>query len=209
MTGYLLLTKGEASFARRGPLAITRAVHRGTYVSSGSLRPGRPSIAAPGIPSSRRGETHKQVASSRMSCSGCWPAAKTASGQLESSVESPPPPTCRGGDGTGEKEGEAWETRGIIRTEEPAASRLSAMEEAIVSRIRSHQQAASAGQVGSGRWLTDGGRSMISASNLRRDSNCSCFPPSDVDASAGPRHHSANQRPRDYNCYPAPLPSHP
>jgi hypothetical protein len=28
MTGYLVLTKGEASFALKGPLAMTRAVRR-------------------------------------------------------------------------------------------------------------------------------------------------------------------------------------
>lgn len=33
MTGYLLLTNGEASFARRGPLEITRAIPR--HVSNG------------------------------------------------------------------------------------------------------------------------------------------------------------------------------
>lgn len=37
MTGYLLLTNGDASFARSGPLAMTRAVIKPTELASVSL----------------------------------------------------------------------------------------------------------------------------------------------------------------------------
>ena len=142
---------------------------------------------------------------------------KLQSGQSSPSVEMAAL-TCRR---------EIWMSGRADRAGEPAAEGLYAQksrrpvasvpwkkplsaEFAVTSKL--HPQVKSAmGGVDDGWWPIDdfSNQKHPKASNLRRDSNCSCFPPSDVDASAGPRHHSANQRPRDYNSYPAPLPSRP
>lgn len=47
MTGYLLLTNGDASFARSGPLAMTRAADRRKRVSGNALKISTQSIGSP------------------------------------------------------------------------------------------------------------------------------------------------------------------